>query len=128
MLTVILPGQAAEARVGYELLRDVRALSQLGYAYAIAGDVEQANAILSDLKARAKHEAIPSITIAQVEVGLGHKDAAFAWLSRAVDEHEPMALVVNGPVFAPLRPMSQYQELAARSGPGPTQTSAEQRP
>lgn len=62
------------------------AVASLGWAYAEAGQRDQAQKLLGDLKERAKQEEIPSIYFAVLYSGLDEKDQAFEHLQKVYEE------------------------------------------
>ena len=62
---------------------DTRVLSWLGNARARSGDTRGALELLEEIRTIAKRQYVPAFHIAQVYVGLGDKDRAFAWLEKA---------------------------------------------
>jgi hypothetical protein len=51
-----------------------------------------------------------------VELGLGHKEKALAWLQKAYEDHDDDALLYLkvDPVFDPLRSDPRFQDLLRR--------------
>jgi serine/threonine-protein kinase len=62
-------------------------LSALGHARAIAGSVEEAWKILSELLVLSSRRYVSPYSTATVYAGLGETDKAFTWLERALEEH-----------------------------------------
>jgi eukaryotic-like serine/threonine-protein kinase len=60
--------------------------ADLGYALALAGKRDEAEAILSDMMKRRERAYYPAFSIAVVHLGLGNTEAALDWLERAADE------------------------------------------
>jgi len=65
----------------------------LGYAYARSGDKQDAFKMLSQLKELEKHSKRAAFDVAVVEIGLGKKDEALAWLETAYQEHNDDGLL-----------------------------------
>jgi tetratricopeptide (TPR) repeat protein len=63
-------------------------ISLRGYVLAKMGHEEEARAILKTLETSARDRYMPPCAMAQVHVGLGEHDLAFAWLDRAVEMHD----------------------------------------
>jgi serine/threonine-protein kinase len=59
-----------------------QAVSMLGFALARAGRKPEAQAMLTSLLARSKHEYLPATSIATIYCGLGDNDHALEWLER----------------------------------------------
>ena len=64
------------------------ALSGLGHVYAVTGRRNEALQIASQLEQMANQGRVSSYFVAMVYVGLDDKDQAFAWLTRAKQNHE----------------------------------------
>ncbi|MCU1271739.1 MAG: hypothetical protein JWN74_3033 [Acidobacteriaceae bacterium] len=90
----------------------------LGFAYAAAGNREQARKILANLKELHQRGLVPSGSIAILYGALGELNQAFAWLDKAYDERDPELtyLKVPGRRFEPLRHDARYQQLVHRIG------------
>ena len=99
--------------------RTAYSLSNLGYAYAVAGRRDQALAILKELEEKyAKHEALGQY-VAAVYVGLGDKDKAFYWLEKEFQSHGgglPLDVVATHGFFYSLRDDPRYKDLVTRAG------------
>jgi serine/threonine protein kinase/Flp pilus assembly protein TadD len=91
------------------------ALAVLGYAYAVAGERGKAEHVLQELTNLTKHRYISPMDIAYVEIGLGNKDQAFAWMEKAYQERSRslVALKVD-PLLDPLRSDPRFQNLLRR--------------
>ena len=92
-------------------------LASLGYAYALAGDREEAEKILADLEALSKRHHLSPFTIALVHVALGDKEKAFQWLERSVALREDalVSLRVN-PRLDPLHGEPRFSQLLRQVG------------
>ena len=90
-------------------------IAELGYTYAASGERSQAEIILQQLKERAAREYIDAILIANIYVGLGQKDQAFAWLEKAYQERSGLMPWVKGePKWDPLRGDARFADLLRR--------------
>jgi TolB-like protein/DNA-binding winged helix-turn-helix (wHTH) protein/Flp pilus assembly protein TadD len=93
-------------------------LGLLGYAYARAGDKEQALRTLSELEEFEKRSPSGDVSsdLAIVEIGLGNRDAALAWLEKEYQQHDDdgLLLLKCEPVFAPLRSDPRFKNLLRR--------------
>ena len=86
----------------------------LGYAYAIAGEKEEARRILDELLSDSRRGPFPALPVAQVYIGLGEKDAAFEWLGKAVDQRDlDLTLRWDSP-YEVLRADPRYVNLLRR--------------
>jgi tetratricopeptide (TPR) repeat protein len=89
--------------------------SRLGYAYALAGRMDEAQQALDTLNELAKKDYVPPYLIAVVYGGLGDKEQAFARLDNAYDERfgHLTYLKVN-PTLDGLRPDPRFRDLMRR--------------
>jgi TolB-like protein/Tfp pilus assembly protein PilF len=97
---------------------DTDIMLDLGFAYAAAGNQDQARKILAKLKELHQRGLVPSGSIAILYGALGDLNQAFAWLDKAYDERDPELtyLKVPGRRFEPLRHDARFQELVNRIG------------
>ena len=65
-----------------------KVISLRGYILAKMGRVDEAREVLRTLETLARERYMPACAIAMVHTGLGELDGAFAWLERAVEEHD----------------------------------------
>jgi Flp pilus assembly protein TadD len=111
-------GRPAEALAAFRraaVLSGPRDSAQLAYALAVTGDRPQAERILRELLASQRRRYLPPVGIALAYVGLGDRDAAFAWLERGVREHAAfMDSIYTMPVFDPLRGDPRWTSLMRR--------------
>jgi tetratricopeptide (TPR) repeat protein len=98
-------------------LRGFDQRGNLAYVYAIAGQRDEAQKLLAQLQEEAKSKYVSPGTIARIYAGLGEKEQAFAWLEKAVTEHDTnlMTLKVSTP-FDSLRSDARFAELLRRMG------------
>jgi len=111
-------GRTAEAidafQRGLKLEGNTELWSGLGYAYAIAGNREEAQKVLEHLQEMAKDFYVAPYNVAVIHVGLGNKDEAFAALERAFAERsyllaeyfntdERLEILKSDPRFTELR-------------------------
>ena len=90
-----------------------RALTELGYFYAVTGEKGEALKIIERLKEKAEPKM--PFDVAEVYAGLGDKDQAFAWLDRSVEERFAFTWkVVIMPQFDSLRSDPRYVALLRR--------------
>jgi len=64
------------------------ALGQLGRLYALAGQEDEARALLSQLMERRAREFVPAIAMVYLHLGLGERDEALQWLENAYQERD----------------------------------------
>lgn len=92
----------------------------LGYVYALSGNKREALSILSKLEDLEKRSGGESWALAVVEIGLGNKDKALAWLEKTYQEHNDDGLLqLRYPIFDPLRSDPRFQNLLRRMKLGP---------
>jgi DNA-binding winged helix-turn-helix (wHTH) protein/tetratricopeptide (TPR) repeat protein len=84
----------------------------LGHAYGRAGRMAEAREVLSALE---QQTHVDAGAVAQVLIGLGDYDAAFAWLARAVDQGNGFTLKTAS-VWDPLRGDPRFPPLLQRAG------------
>jgi len=90
-------------------------LGGLGYALAVSGQRDEAQRIMQDLISRREKGYYPAFPIAQIELGLGHTDAALDWLERAVGErHTGFYFPSVDPIYDSVRSLSRFRALMAR--------------
>jgi len=96
----------------------VRALTELGYFYAVTGKKGEALKIIEQLKEKAKPST--PFQVAEVYAGLGDKDQAFAWLDRSSEERFAFTWkIVITPQFDSLRSDPRYVALLRRMNLSP---------
>jgi adenylate cyclase len=92
-------------------------IAALAHAYAVSGNREAAQKIISELQELAKTKYISSFQIASIYAGLGENDQAFAWLEKAYEERSPELVNLKiEPSFDNLRSDPRFTDLAARIG------------
>lgn len=90
-------------------------LGDLGFALASAGQRDEAERLLQELRARRDRGYYPAFPIAEIELGLGNTDAALDWLERAVEErHTGFYLPSADPVWNAIRTTPRFRALMAR--------------
>ncbi|MBA2501954.1 MAG: protein kinase [Pyrinomonadaceae bacterium] len=87
----------------------------LGYAYASAGKMDEAQAILDQLEKITPPRYVAPYTRAQIYIALGDKDRAFVWLEKAYEERTwLMGILKVDPLFDPLRSDTRFADLLRR--------------
>ena len=90
-----------------------RLLAELGYVYAVSGRSAEAAGVIAQLKGI--QSAWGAMWIAKVYAGLGDRDQAFAWLTKAADGRFPFLYEVKiAPQYDKLRSDPRYAELLRR--------------
>ncbi len=91
--------------------------AQLAHALALSGRVQEARAILEDLRTLSTRRYIPAYWFAVVEAGLGERDLAFRWLEKSFEQRESALTLLNvEPILDGLRPDPRFQDLVRRVG------------
>jgi TolB-like protein/Tfp pilus assembly protein PilF len=91
--------------------------SHLGYAYAMAGKLADAEHIINELKRVARRKYVPAYYFAMIYLGLDVQDRMFAALERAFEERSGfMAFLHVEPMFDHLRADPRMEDLVARIG------------
>jgi TolB-like protein/Flp pilus assembly protein TadD len=89
----------------------------LGQAYAMAGKRNEALNALAELQEQSKQRYVSRGVFALIYAALGDKDQAFAWLEKAVEEHDlSVARLKVDHRFDPLRSDPRFAELVKRVG------------
>lgn len=88
------------------------ASAALGHLYGIAGKTARARSIFNELTTRASQRYVPAYDIALVCAGLGWKDQALGYLSRARQERSGWMTYINvDPRLDPLREDPRFIDL-----------------
>ena len=91
--------------------------ADLGYCQAVAGRPEQARRILGELELRSRETYVSPMHRAQIHVGLGETEQAFAALEEAFDDRSFFLLYLSvDPQFDPLRSDPRFSDLLRRIG------------
>ncbi len=89
----------------------------VGFAYAVNGERDEARKILAKLKALHQKGLAASGSIGILYGALGESDEAFAWLQKAYAGRDPeLTYIKIGRRFEPLRGDPRYQELVRKVG------------
>jgi len=98
---------------------DLRPLMALAYGYAATGEKQKAISILRKLKESSQADYVSPTEVAIVYAGLDQKDEAFAYLEKAVANHDtgPEAVSINvEPALESLRSDPRFSALLRRRG------------
>ena len=102
---VIAPGPASDP---------VRMVA-LARSYAVAGDMQHAGAVLSELVGASKAHYVPPYFLSIVTAAMGQKEQAFFWLQRAYDQRDAyMVRLKVDTAMDPLRSDPRFQSLLQR--------------
>jgi tetratricopeptide (TPR) repeat protein len=95
-------------------------LGDLGFALASGGHREEAERLLQELKSRRDRDYYPAFPIAEIELGLGHTNAALDWFERAVDErHTGWYSPSVDPIWNAIRDTPRFRaQMAKMNLPG----------
>jgi TolB-like protein/Tfp pilus assembly protein PilF len=97
--------------------QDPDALMKLGVAYAHAGDRTRALRMISEMQKPTASKYVPFYYIADIYAALGDKEAAFAWLDRALDQHSNSCLLLGiDPAFEDFRSDPRFQQATRKIG------------
>jgi TolB-like protein/Tfp pilus assembly protein PilF len=89
--------------------------AHLAHAYAITGNRQRAELILSRLLATASTRYLFPVDLALPLASLGRKDEAFTWLERGLRDHAPfMDNIHVFPGLEPLRADARFADIVAR--------------
>jgi TolB-like protein/DNA-binding winged helix-turn-helix (wHTH) protein/Tfp pilus assembly protein PilF len=93
------------------------ALTQLGYAYGLAGRRADALDVLGQMERLSKRRYVHPTQMAIVNASIGRKDRAFEWLSQAYVDHDNSLVFLNRPgEMDSLRSDPRFAELKRRIG------------
>jgi tetratricopeptide (TPR) repeat protein len=99
--------------------------ANLAHAYAVSGNREAAQKIITELEEQSKSNYVAAFDIALIHAGLGEKDQAFAWLEKAYEERSPdLVTLRTEPRFDNLRSDRRFTDLARRVGLSPKNSSS----
>lgn len=87
---------------------------QVGYAYAVSGNLARARENLATMENLATTRGTVSLAVANVYIGLGERDQAFEWLAKAVEQHDVNLFVQTDPLYDPLRGDPRFTALLHR--------------
>src|SRR5205085_9273700 len=95
-------------------------LAGLGYCYVLAAKRAEALLLLKDLKEKQARGEATGLQLAEVYVGLGDTDQAFAWLEKDFQQHPSgLSFIVWVVAFEDLRSDPRYRDLVRRMGLSP---------
>src|SRR5207249_11575194 len=97
--------------------RDPAVLSVLGYVYAVSGRRREAQRIVAEIESLWKRRYFSPVDVALVHAGLGNKDEAFAWLTKAYEARDPQLIWIKvEPELGSLLSDPRFAELLQRIG------------
>jgi tetratricopeptide (TPR) repeat protein len=96
---------------------NTRALAELAYAQAMAGNQAEAHRLLEQLKAESNRTYVSPFGLALIASALGMSNEAFNWLDRAADAHTWDIIYLNrDPKLDSLRDDPRFHALSRRVG------------
>lgn len=96
---------------------NVRYMASLAYIYGVAGKRANASELMSKIKRIMGQRSVPAHTVAICYAGLGKKEKALAWLTRAYEERSAEAPFVNvDPRLAALRVEPRFRQILSKLG------------
>jgi len=112
------PEALAELKKALELSEgDTNELAALAYGHALAREPAEARKILQDLKERSQQTYVQPLDLATIQIGLGDRDEAFAWLSKAFDDRSAGLVYLKvDPVFNNISSDPRFANLVSRIG------------
>jgi DNA-binding winged helix-turn-helix (wHTH) protein/TolB-like protein/Flp pilus assembly protein TadD len=97
--------------------RDPGILAVLGYTYAVSSKRREAQNILAEIESLWKRRYFSPIDVALVYTGLGDKDGAFAWLTKAYEARDPQLIWLKvEPELKSLHTDPRFGDLLRRMG------------
>ncbi len=103
---------------------DPLSLGLLGLISGLAGEREQACAVLRQMQERAVSEYVPAVCLAWIHLGLGDVQRALDWFERAYEHRESRVLWLRvAPTYDALRDDPRYYRLLERIGLPPVVSS-----
>ena len=89
----------------------------LGTYYALAGEHDKANDILSELIEQSKEGYVSSFWVGSIYHGLGETSKAFEWFNKAFEERDGNLLyLTTTPPFDSIRPDPRFKKLLMKMG------------
>ncbi len=89
----------------------------LGYTSALSGDTTTAQSLLESLTKKSQQGFVPAFSIALVCTGLGDRDRAIEWLTKAWQDRSTYMVYANvDPLLDPLRSDPRFMALLDRMG------------
>jgi tetratricopeptide (TPR) repeat protein len=99
--------------------RGVMELMYLGHAYAVAGQRQEAEKVLNELKALSRQRFVPPEYLGVIYAGFPDKDRAFEWFEKAYQERSMHAWLLPDPRLDSLRSDPRFANLLHRMNLAP---------
>ena len=105
-----------QLRRSNELLGEIPfSVGDLGYALAVSGERAEAGKMLAEIMQKREQGFYPAFAIAQIQLGLGHPEAALDWLERGADERNVGYYLPSvDPIYDPIRSNPRFRRLMTR--------------
>lgn len=110
------PHAIAELENAKQLEESPFVLTQLGYAYALAGRRADAEKLLRDLNIMSRQRYVAAVNYALIYIALGDKDSAFEWLKKSYSERALLTGLKVDPEFDTLRGDPRFANLMQQVG------------
>ena len=95
--------------------REPNALATLAGIYGFEGRKHEAEELIDELKATARHRYVSGFFFAEAYLGVGQRNQAVTWLERAYEEHDQWMVFANSyPGLDRLRSEPRFQDLMRR--------------
>ncbi len=92
-------------------------VSLYGYFCGRTGRKHEAEQILKNILQLQQRQYVSPYLVGGIYIGLGERDSAFVWLSRAIDSHDyAMEYLKVDPVVDPIRDDPRFAELMRKEG------------
>lgn len=92
-------------------------MASLAYIYGVAGKRSNASEVLGKIKHIMLQRYVPAYMVAICYVGLGKRDEAISWLTRACEEHSAESPFVNvDPRLSTLRTEPGFRQILRKLG------------
>ena len=96
---------------------NVRYMASLAYIYGIAGKRDKASELLGQIKHIMLQRYVPTYMMVICYIGIGKKDEALTWLTRAYEERSAESPFVNvDPRLAPLHMEPRFRQILRKLG------------
>jgi adenylate cyclase len=109
--------QADKVLSAWPIREDVLIFSCLGWVYSVSGQQEKARSLLNSMLDLRTRRYVDAYLIGGVYAGLGEKEKAFEWLTKAYDEHAGQMIFIKvDPWYKNLHSYPRYKELLKKVG------------
>ncbi len=106
-----------QEQLAHKMMASPWSHARLAYAYARAGNVQMAKAILDSLKKQSDTEYVSEDVVASVYVALGDKEHAFEYLDKATEQRAGWLVYLNvDPIWDPIRNDARFIAIVKELG------------